>query len=226
MSRVLVTGGDRNLGLAVSNHYSMHGHDVTAVPTDVMLDGWDAIDNYIGLNKGYDLGYDYVINNFGYNYLAWIGDSRDELYKIMEYNVNTPYRVVDAIKTYNSRPARVINVASMTYRVAQRCSSMYCASKAAIVQMTRVMARELAPEGWVVNCIAPGKIEGTTMTEKVEKQVVVLRGWQQDEAEEYSLSNIPMGRNTDVNEVATAIYAIGQLPSYINGACIDMTGGQ
>ena len=166
----------------------------------------------------------HVVNNFGINHLSWIGTTTEEDEEILECNVMGPYWVVNALAA-RSAPCRVLNVASVTYRVAQRTSAIYCASKAALVQMTRVMARELAPAGWVVNAIAPGPIEGTSMTNRVNEQVRLLRGWTRDETEDYERRLIPMQRRTTVEEVAEAIIGIMALPPYINGACIDMTGG-
>jgi 3-oxoacyl-[acyl-carrier protein] reductase len=91
--------------------------------------------------------------------------------------------------------------------------------------MTRVMARELAPYGWVVNSLSPGKIVDTRMAELTDAQVMELRGWGPDFADEYALKTIPMGRFTDTTEVAEAAFQMLQMPSYVNGANLDMTGG-
>ena len=90
--------------------------------------------------------------------------------------------------------------------------------------MTRVMARELAPKGWVINSISPGKIEETTMTEMTDKQINELRGWTQEEADSYATSLIPMGRFTNKSEVSAAIIQLLYMPNYINGTNLDITG--
>jgi len=122
-------------------------------------------------------------------------------------------------------PSRVLSVASQTYRIAQTNTALYCASKAALVQLSKTLARELAPAGWIINCLAPGKIIDTRMSQLTDAQVCELRGWNAKEADRYALRNIPMRRFTDCAEVVEAMRKILELPAYINGTCIDMTGG-
>lgn len=179
-----------------------------------------------------------LINNYGVNYLSWIGDIGDIGYEVIDKNLKWPLMVVDAyyyqfgayirrIKKGNGRNAsRILNVCSQTYRVAQRCTSAYCASKAGLAHLTKVMAREMGPNGVIVNGIAPGLIQDTTMAQKTNDQVRSLRGWKSEDADRYAKTLIPLGRYTTREEVANAIMKILQLPDYITGAVIDMTGGQ
>ena len=167
---------------------------------------------------------DTVINNFGINHLSWIGSTPDGDEAIMRINTMGPYWVINKLVQIGN-PCQVVNISSQTYRIPQRCTTLYCASKAALVQMTKVMARELAPQGWVINAFAPGKIFGTKMSEMTDDQVLALRGWSIEEADKYSLSNIPMERFTSINEAADIVKSILGIPAYVNGACIDATGG-
>jgi NAD(P)-dependent dehydrogenase (short-subunit alcohol dehydrogenase family) len=169
--------------------------------------------------------FDFVINNFGTNHLTSIGTTTSEDKEILIQNVFVPYDIINFLVASGSKPARVLNISSQTYRIAQRKSSLYCASKAALSHMTKVMARELAPDGWVVNALAPGKILGTTMTKLVDEQVESLRGWSSEEANNYAISLIPMQRFTTKEEVAEAALKILEMPAYINGETIAMTGG-
>jgi hypothetical protein len=52
-----------------------------------------------------------------------------------------------------------------------------------------------------------------------------LRGWTEEEANAYALRNVPARRFTTTKEVVEAMFGILTMPSYVNGACIDMTGG-
>jgi len=218
MRHLLITGAEQGLGKAIANHY-----------------WWDTVDNI----RGDDLrgatkadiaamiphkNYTHVVNNFGINHLSWIGDTPQYDEDILHLNVMVPYWIIDLLVARGD-VCQVINVSSQTYKVAQRCTSLYCASKAALTHMTRVMARELAPRGWVINSIAPGKIEDTDMSQLTDKQVLELRGWAKEDADAYALKMIPMGRFTSTSEVADAVVGIFKLPDYINGHCFDMTGG-
>lgn len=165
-----------------------------------------------------------VINNWGINHLSWIGQTPEFDQKILYYNVMVPYWIVNSLVAGN-QVCRVVNVASATYRIPQRTTALYCASKAALVQMTKVMARELAPDGWIINSIAPGLIEDTDMAEITNDQVKELRGWNDAEMNSYARKLIPMQRYTNRGEVAEAIWKMLELPAYINGTNVDMMGG-
>lgn len=223
--KVLVTGGDTGLGKAITERMKSAGHDVIVMKTDALKEAvWNNtlkmyIDDYIGNQK-----FDIIVNNFGVNHLSWIGETEENDQLIMIANTMTPYWVVNN-QVKNGAVARVLNISSITHRVAQRTSSIYCASKAAVSQMTRVMARELAPNGWVVNALAPGKILDTDMTRMVEEQVVKIRGWTPEEALKYERNLIPMGRAMTVQETAQIAYDIIMMPSYVNGSVIEACGG-
>lgn len=166
-----------------------------------------------------------IVNCRGINHLSAIGKTQLADERILLNNVMPIYWLINELVARGIGPCRVLNVASQTYRIAQTNTALYCASKAALVQLTRTMARELAPAGWVINCLAPGKIEDTRMAELTDAQVLELRGWGKAEADAYALRNIPMRRFTNCAEVSEAMLKILELPSYINGTCIDMTGG-
>jgi NAD(P)-dependent dehydrogenase (short-subunit alcohol dehydrogenase family) len=167
-----------------------------------------------------------IVNCRGRNHLHQMGDELNtEDLQLMADNVMPVFHAINSIVRMGLGPCKVLNVASQTYRIPQTNTALYAASKAALVQLTRVLARELAPDGWVINSLAPGKIADTEMARKTDEQVLELRGWTAEEAEAYSMRNIPMRRYTSCVEVSTAMLKILELPSYINGACIDMTGG-
>jgi 3-oxoacyl-[acyl-carrier protein] reductase len=220
----IVSGAEQGLGQTLALHLLHAGYDVRNLPGEVCREGKWAIEHHLdGLNIHIN-DLKVVINNFGINHLSWIGETPEEDEAIVNVNVMAPYWVINHL-VRRLYIARVINVASQTYRVPQRTTALYCASKAALVQLTRVMARELAPKGWIINAIAPGKIMGTEMQQLTDEQVLTLRGWTEKEAERYAEGLVPAGRFTYRAEVATAIMDMLKLPDYVNGTVIDMTGG-
>ncbi len=226
MTKVMVTGAEQGLGLALIRHLMLLGLEAHSLESKFMEKGnrffiQNGIQSWVDKHGLPDM----VVNNYGINHLSWIGDTPQEDENILLTNVMGPYWVVDCLVKMGAK-CRVVNVASQTYRVAQRTTSLYCASKAALVQMTKVMARELAPKGWVVNAIAPGKMVDTMMSKLTDGQVIELRGWTVGSADDYARNNIPMSRHTSTDEVAQAIADMLFLPEYINGTVIDMTGGQ
>lgn len=221
--RMLIVGVDSSLGSELLERCVGEGIFITGIARDIISQGKAAIEKAIEALIKPDP--DYVVNVWGLNHLSHIGETPTEDEAILTQNVMTPYWVINALVASRIRPCRVLNIASQTYRVPQRCTAIYCASKAAVVMLTKVMARELAPTGWVINALAPGKIEDTAMSTLTDEQVCRLRGWTTGKANEYALSNVPAGRFTNKEEVVDAIFATLQLPEYINGTCIDMTGG-
>ncbi len=226
MTKVMVTGAEQGLGLKLLQVLQQNGLEAHSLHGKILEKG-----NQFFIQNGImswveEHGLpDMVVNNYGINHLSWIGQTPASDENILLTNVMGPYWVVDCLAKMGAK-CRVVNVASQTYRVAQRTTSLYCASKAALVQMTKVMARELAPKGWVINAIAPGKMVDTDMSRLTDAQVLELRGWDASDADTYTRANIPMGRCTSTEEVAHAIFDILMLPDYINGTVIDMTGGQ
>lgn len=172
---------------------------------------------------------DVIINNYGINHLSWIGETECEDERIIETNVLIPYWIINAIRkkqiNSSSPGCKVINVTSQTYRVAQRTTCLYCASKAALNHMTKVMARELAQYGWVINNFAPGKVIGTEMTNKTDEQVTKMRNWTSSKADEYAKSLIPNGDFMSKKECAIIVRKMLEMPDYVNGSTIEAFGG-
>jgi len=88
--------------------------------------------------------------------------------------------------------------------------SHYCASKAALLSMTRSLAQELAPS-IRVNAIGPGAIQ--------------FQGWETEERRDAVLSSIPMKRQGTSEEIAETVLFLVCGPSYITGQIIDVDGG-
>ncbi len=88
--------------------------------------------------------------------------------------------------------------------------SHYCASKAALLSITRSLAQELAPS-IRVNAVGPGAI--------------LFQEWESEERRSAVLSSIPMGRQGDTKEIAETVLFLAAGPSYITGQIFDVDGG-
>jgi NAD(P)-dependent dehydrogenase (short-subunit alcohol dehydrogenase family) len=112
---------------------------------------------------------DIVVNSAGVYYATPIGrTSEEDADRMIDINLKGTFNVINA-----SAPAmrkaghgKIINLASVAAVMGVREQSLYCATKAAIAQMTRALARELAPFNINVNAIAPGNT-ATPMNERV-----------------------------------------------------------
>jgi NAD(P)-dependent dehydrogenase (short-subunit alcohol dehydrogenase family) len=220
--RVLLTGASHGLGASIAGKLKVRGDKVWDLPGSVILSGAVEISNFIAKLPAKP---DVIINNYGINHLSWIGMTTIQDEDIIRANLLGPYWVVNYVKRYWGDSCRVVNVASQVYKVPQRCTTLYCASKAGLVHMTKVMARELAPAGWIVNAVSPGKIQDTEMSRLTDAQVLDLRGWDQSTADNYARALIPAGRYTTRAEIADVVIQTLGLPDYVNGAVIEAHGG-
>jgi NAD(P)-dependent dehydrogenase (short-subunit alcohol dehydrogenase family) len=91
----------------------------------------------------------------------------------------------------------------------------YSASKAGVMGLAKNMARELAPDGIRVNCVAPSLIETD-----------ITAGRMSDEQKQAIVASIPLGRLGTVEDVAGAfLFLASDLSAYVTGAVIDVNGG-
>jgi 3-oxoacyl-[acyl-carrier protein] reductase len=112
------------------------------------------------------------------------------------------------------KSGRIINISSVVGQIGNIGQSNYGASKAGIMGFTKTVARELASRGITVNAVAPGFIN-TEMTQKLP-----------DKAKEAFLSQIPMGRVGEPDEVADTVYWLAsEGATYITGQVIHVSGG-
>ncbi len=115
---------------------------------------------------------DVLVNNASFNQFVAFPNTDEltpELWsKILNYNTTAPFVISRAA----ARPmraqgqGRIINIASIAGLQPTGSSIAYAVSKAALIHLTRCLAKALAPEV-TVNCVAPGLMEGTRMTERL-----------------------------------------------------------
>ncbi len=108
----------------------------------------------------------------------------------------------------------IVNIASGAYRSARRGASHYCASKAAIVMFSKVLAQELAERRIHVNVVSPGLID-------VGRRDDVNTGYR-----DALIKTIPWGRMGVPAEIAEAVlFLSSRRAEYITGAVLDVDGG-
>ncbi len=113
-------------------------------------------------------------------------------------------------------PGAIVNVSSIAAQVGTPLHTAYCASKAALDAMTRVMARELGPHGIRTNSVNPV----VTLTPMGQK------AWSDPVRAQPMLARIPLGRFAHSADVASVIaFLLGDGAAMVNGCCIDVDGG-
>lgn len=114
------------------------------------------------------------------------------------------------------RGGRIINFGSTAGAVARVRAAPHCASKAAVVQLTKVLALELGPHKITVNVVAPG----LTDIRKISKA-----GPSADYAERF-VSEVPLGRLADPQEIAdTVLFVASERARFLTGQAIYVDGG-
>jgi 3-oxoacyl-[acyl-carrier protein] reductase len=108
----------------------------------------------------------------------------------------------------------IINISSMWGQVGASCETVYSASKAAVIGLTKALAKEVGPSGIRVNCIAPGCI----MTD-------MLDGFSNDDLNNLT-SNTPLLRLGTVQDVAETVrFLASEKSAFITGQVIGVNGG-
>ncbi len=161
------------------------------------------------------------------NRLQWISDitSRDI---DQAYDVNVRgliLLVAEHMRIYGKPPARIVAIVSDSSRTPMRGSLLYSSSKAALVGVLKNMARELAPDTAVVG-VSPGIIDDTPMTDYIDNNVPVFRGWEPEAARNYEKTMIPMQRRAQKSEVVDTLMFALTGPAYLSGSIIEITGGK
>jgi 3-oxoacyl-[acyl-carrier protein] reductase len=165
-------------------------------------------------------GLDVVVNNAGIYVEGKIEDLDDEAWlRCFDVNVAGVFRVCRAAIPHLKRSAhgRIINAASFAAIVPSVGSAAYAASKAAVVQLTRVLAGELGPWGVTANSYAPGMVP-TSMNHFAELP---------DDAQSRLLDTLTLRRWGEAAEVADLVLFLASDASrYITGTLLDVSGGK
>jgi 3-oxoacyl-[acyl-carrier protein] reductase len=117
---------------------------------------------------------------------------------------------------------KVVNIASVSGVYGRELSANYCTAKAALIGLTKALAREWAPRQINVNAIAPGFIGGTRLTSPTEDGKTAMK---QDFRSRIA-GQIPIGREGRPEDVAAlAAFLSSRDANYITGQVIEIHGG-
>ena len=238
---VVITGGSKGIGRAICLRFAREGARIVFVhydPDDIaeketleLLDKMniEARSEKLDVSSLRDVEQffhkvvkdfqriDVLVNNAGITRDAFLMRMSEEQWdQTIQVNLKSVFNCTKAVarSMIKEKSGRIINISSVVGQIGNIGQANYGASKAGIMGFTKTVARELASRGITVNAIAPGFIN-TEMTQNLP-----------DKAKEAFLSQIPMGRVGEPDEVADVVYWLAsEGATYITGQVIHVSGG-
>lgn len=226
---VLVTGGNRGIGLAIARTFAAQGDDVVITHrSGEPPEGLQGVLCHVDDSASVDAAFTAAEEMLGRNIevvVANAGITRDtllmrmsdeEFSDVLDTNLTGAFRCARRASKgmIKARHGRIILVSSIVGLYGAPGQSNYAASKAGLVGLARSITRELGGRGITANVVAPGFIE-TEMTAALP-----------EERRKAYLSAIPAGRFAQPQEVADAVvFLASPSAAYISGAVIPVDGG-
>jgi 3-oxoacyl-[acyl-carrier protein] reductase len=235
----LVTGAGRGIGAATARLFARAGAQVALLDRDgagvtrtaeeIALAGGEALPFPHDITDAFQVErvfdrvveewgrLDVLVNNAGIVRDAALADVTDEDWaETLDVNLRGAMVCARAAIPHmlGQGSGRILSAASLVGRTGNYGQTAYTASKAGIIGMTRVWARELGPKGITANAVAPGFID-TDMVRGIPPKVV-----------KQVLARTPAGRMGRPEEVANVyLFLASDLASFINGAVVGVDGG-
>ncbi|MFF5259572.1 beta-ketoacyl-ACP reductase [Actinomadura viridis] len=229
MSRsVLVTGGNRGIGLAIARELSAGGDAVAVTyrsgqpPEDLFgvrcdVTSSEDVDAAFAKVEAEQGPVEVLVANAGITKDTLLAImSEDAFTSVLDTNLTGSYRVAKrAVKgMMRKRHGRIVLVSSVVGLLGSAGQANYAASKAGLVGFARSLARELGSRGITVNVVAPGFVDTDMTAALSEDQQKAIKG------------AIPLGRTARPEEIAKAVaFLAGEDAGYITGAVIPVDGG-
>jgi len=225
---VLVTGGNRGIGLAIARTFAAQGDRVAVthrgsgppeglfgVRCDVTLP--DEVDAAFAAVEAEQGPVEVLVSNAGTtDDTLLLRMSEEQFTRVLDANLTGAYRVAKraAGKMLRARWGRMVFISSVVALTGGAGQVNYASSKAGLIGMARSLARELGSRGITANVVTPGFVE-TDMTAALPRQ-----------RREDVLRDLPLGRYGTAEEIAAVVaFLASDAAAYVTGAVVPVDGG-
>jgi NAD(P)-dependent dehydrogenase (short-subunit alcohol dehydrogenase family) len=233
--RAVITGGARGIGLGIAERFVAEGATVALVDlraeevkaaaaalhgAAVAADLADAAPARAAVREAADAigGLDILVNNAGILHMAPLLEiDVADWDRTFDINVRSMLVTIQAAVPIMQQHSggKIVNMASMGGKLGAPGQAHYCASKAAVIELTRVAAMELGPLGITVNCICPGYV--LTDMGAATRTPEMVATW---------TAKSPLGRlGTPGDVAAMALFLASGDGDYCTGQAMNVTGG-
>ncbi len=225
---VLITGGNKGIGLSVTEKFLNAGFSIFVVARN--FNGFKFKTHPMVETIKHDLSnikdipkvvsklppIDILINNAGIMHaLPYLNYPQEKVNEILKINIEAPVALITEISKVmiNKGFGRIVNNASIAGEIGHP-DIWYGITKAGIINMTKSFAKILGPRGIVVNAVAAGPVETDMLNVIPEPRKKDIK------------QAVHTGRFAYPDEVAATIFWLAtDCPEYINGTCIDINNG-
>ncbi|MDQ6784237.1 MAG: 3-oxoacyl-ACP reductase FabG [Actinomycetota bacterium] len=224
---VLVTGGNRGIGLAIAQTFQANGDRVAVTHRNRAVEGFLSVPCDVTSSEAVDAAFERVeaelgpveilVSNAGTNNDKLLLQMDEDAFAgVVDTNLTGAFRVVRRAtpKMLRARKGRIILISSVVALTGSAGQSNYAASKAGLIGFARSLAREIARRSVTVNVVAPGFVTTAMSAE--------LPGQRQADI----LSAVPLARMAAPEEIAATVrFLASDDAAYITGAVIPVDGG-
>lgn len=233
----VITGASGGIGFEILKTLAFSGYDIIAqYNSHDLSEKISEIERYTGvsitpykadfLNESELDGFcefiskknvDVLVNNAAVSVYGIIQDMTSEnIDKLITANLKTPIILSKAAAPFmiSQKKGSIVNISSVWGQTGASCETVYSATKAGIIGFTKALAKELAPSGVRVNCVAPGVVKTDMLNIFSKEDLEALE------------EEIPVGRLGRPKDVASAVsFLISDAAGYVTGEILSVNGG-